>query len=135
MDEHEQIASHYKILEHENLLLREYVIQLQSRLIANGDSDMPAPPFDLSRPSARIAAAAAAAAAAVERDTHVTNVDDDDDMELQLQAAAAAADGGDSEEDVTTANLTAELHAAAEAAMESARVIGNAEGGDKSATR
>jgi len=132
VSEYEQIASHYKVLEHENLLLREYVIQLQSRLLANGDSDMPPPPLDLSRPSARIAAAAAAAAA-VERDAHVAAAaaahEEAMSVEAQLQAAAAAADDDDDDDSDEHGDLSRQLHAAAEAAIVSARSITGTAGG------
>jgi len=128
VNEHEQIATLYKVLEHENLALREYIILLQTELLAHGVTNMPPPPVDLGRPSARIAAAAAAAAAAVERDAHAAAHQDEMSVEAQLQAAAAAVDEGrTSDDEVGTTDLTAELHAAAEAAMESARGIGNSE--------
>jgi hypothetical protein len=129
VSEYEQIASHYKVLEHENLLLREYVISLQQRLLASGDADMPPLPMELSRPSARIAAAAAAVAA-VERDAQAVAAHEESmSVEAQLQAAAAAAE--DDEDSDEHGDLSRQLHAAAKAAIVSARSIsGPAEAGE-----
>jgi hypothetical protein len=128
VSEYEAIASHYKVLEDQNLLLREYSLELKRRLLAHGDSDIPPLPFDLSRPTAGMAAAAAAVAA-INRNAEAAAAQEEAmSVEAQLQAAAAAADDGDSDED--GAELSRQLHAAAEAAMESARSIRRG-GGDR----
>jgi hypothetical protein len=81
------MASNYKTLEEENLVLREYIINLQTRLLENGSAEFPPAPVDLSRPSQRITAAAVAAAAAVAEQQSQEHMS----VEDQLQAAAAAA--------------------------------------------
>jgi len=82
------MVQNYKNLEEENLVLREYIISLQSRLLEAGHPDLPPAPVDLSRPSHRVtAAAAAAAAAAAEQQSQ----QDHETLEQQLAAAAHAA--------------------------------------------
>jgi len=84
---HEHMVTNFKNLEEENLILREYIITLQSRLLESGHGEFPPAPVDLSRPSHRVTAAAAAAAAAAAEQQSQENTS----IEEQLQAAAAQA--------------------------------------------
>jgi len=96
----EQMASNYKSMEKENLVLREYIIQLQSTLIEIGHRDLPPAPAELTRPSiattSSITIPPVLAPPTNVNSLHAAGDDDespDDEMDLgaQLQVAAAAA--------------------------------------------
>jgi hypothetical protein len=109
------MATNYKNLEKENLILREYIIQLQSRLLDSGHRDLPPAPAELTKPS--LAASSAGMIPSV-----TASASDLATMEAQLQAHAAAVDEGDSQDD-DTIGLSQQLQEAAQAA---ARQIGGA---------
>jgi len=114
---YEQMATNYKNLEKENLILREYIIQLQSRLLDAGHRDIPPAPAELTKPS--LAASSAALLPSIS-----ASAADLSSVEAQLQeAAAAAAADEDSPDD--TLSLGAQLQEAAAAA---ARQIGGSAG-------
>ena len=114
---YEQMATNYKNLEKENLILREYIIQLQSRLLDAGHRDIPPAPAELTKPS--LAASSAALLPSIS-----ASAADLSSVEAQLQEAAAAAEADeDSPED--TLSLGAQLQEAAAAA---ARQIGGSAG-------
>jgi hypothetical protein len=117
---YEQMATNYKNLEKENLILREYIIQLQSRLLDAGHRDIPPAPAELTKPS--LAASSAALLPSI-----TASASDLSAMEAQLQEAASAAAGNaDSPDD--TLSLGAQLQEAAAAA---ARQIGGGAAGDE----
>ena len=76
MREYGEMEHNYKLIQNDNYALREYVIQLQSRLLDLRQDLPPAPPnVNLShQPDAAAVAAAAAAAASTSRSAHPQTV-------------------------------------------------------------
>jgi hypothetical protein len=97
------MATNYKTMEKENLVLREYIIQLQSRLLEAGHRDLPPAPAELTKqtvaasssiviPSPSAAANLSSMEAQLQEDADDdTSPDDEMDLGAQLQVAAAAA--------------------------------------------
>jgi len=118
---YEQMATNYKSLEKENLILREYIIQLQSRLLESGHRDMiPTAPPEVARGSAAPSSSVIP--------PPLPHNDELAAMERQLQASAAA-DDDSADEDMS---LGAQLQeAAAAAARQIGRTAGSGHGPDK----
>lgn len=94
------MSTSYKNLESENLVLREYIITLQSRLLESGHAEFPPAPIDLSRPSVRISAAAAAAAAAAVATNRIQedSLSVEDRLQDRLRTVAVAGIAHDDDE-------------------------------------
>jgi hypothetical protein len=104
------MATNYKNMEKENLVLREYIIQLQSRLLEAGHRDLPPAPAELTKQTVAASSSIVLPTPSAVADLHR--------MEAQLQ------DGGDDDvsPDDEMDSLGAQLQVAAAAA---ARQIGN----------
>src|ERR1700753_1199992 len=100
------MATNYKILEKENLILREYIIQLQSSLLKAGLRDLPPAPAELTKPSV-------AASSSGMMPSLTASATDLSSREAQLQEAAAAAEEASADDEM---DLNAQLQEAAAAA-------------------
>lgn len=99
-------------MEKENIILREYIIQLQSKLLDAGHRDFPPAPAELTRQTVAPSSSFPATLQPSPSDL---------EMEAQLQQEAAAHDNDSPDDDM---DLGAQLQEAAAAAAAASRQIG-----------